>query len=496
MGQGKAPPPGGAASDQRQPGGNRDCSARRRNHPAPSCRRRRGRASSAHRLGAGLATTLGALAALAAPAAAQDGAYARAIAAGYKASILCGAIFNGGRSQAAAEAQELSGIYPEYQDVMSRLPATVDRAAGTVSVPWSDTLPPRQSIWRRGKGCTTLPPGAAPAAGDPAPAPRAPDPRAWPMGDAGIAPRPTPALAAALDRAFGGGYGAAALTVGALVVKDGQIVAERYAAGWGPFTGNRTWSVAKSIAGTLIGMAAASGAIDPAAPAPIPEWRSAGDPRARITTDQLLRMASGLYSDTAGNRTDPVYFGGTAVTERTTGWPLEVAPGTRFRYANNDILLAVRGLRAALGEPAYAAFPARAFARLGMTGTVAEADWQGNFILSSQAWSTARDLARLGLLWLNDGVWQGERLLPAGWMAAMTRPAGPQPASGPGYGATLWLFGPDQGLPAGSYAAQGNRGQFVMVVPSHRLVIVRRGEDPGGRFDIARFAADVLAAVE
>jgi CubicO group peptidase (beta-lactamase class C family) len=132
-----------------------------------------------------------------------------------------------------------------------------------------------------------------------------------------------------------------------------------------------------------------------------------------------------------------------------------------------------------------------------MRHTVAETDWQGNFILSSQVWSTARDLARLGLLWLNDGVWQGERILPEGWVKYMTTPSGPQPAEGPGYGATLWLFGPRQGLPEGSYAAQGNRGQFIMVVPSHKLVIVRRGEDPhGSRFDIAKFTADVIAALK
>jgi CubicO group peptidase (beta-lactamase class C family) len=78
----------------------------------------------------------------------------------------------------------------------------------------------------------------------------------------------------------------------------------------------------------------------------------------------------------------------------------------------------------------------------------------------------------------------------------MTTPSGPQPAAGPGYGATLWLFGPAQGLPAGSYAAQGNRGQYIMVIPSARLVVVRRGEDPGGGFDIAAFAADVVKALQ
>src|SRR5690606_6646209 len=103
-------------------------------------------------------------------------------------------------------------------------------------------------------------------------------------------------------------------------------------------------------------------------------------------------------------------------------------------------------------------------------------------------WSTARDLARLGQFWLQDGVWAGRRILPEGWMRYMTTPSGPQPeASQPGYGATLWLYGARHKLPEGSFAAQGNRGQTVMVVPAQRLVIVRRGEDPvGGNFDGVR----------
>ena len=229
----------------------------------------------------------------------------------------------------------------------------------------------------------------------------------------------------------------------------------------------------------------------------MPEWQTPGDPRATIKLDDLLRMASGLHSGAAGNRTDAIYFGGTVVTEEATAWPLEAKPGTRFRYANDDILLAIRSLRATLDDERYADYPSKAlFEPLGMTHTVAERDWRGNYILSSQVWSTARDLARLGQFWLQDGVWQGQRLLPEGWMAYMTTPSGPQPADGPGYGATLWLFGPKQGLPAGSYAAQGNRGQFVMVVPSEHLVVVRRGEDPGAaRFDIAGFTAEVIESL-
>lgn len=445
-----------------------------------------------------------ALALAAAPAAAQaPSSYERAVAAGYKAAFLCSGIFNAGRTEAQIEADELKGIYKEYAEILPTLKAEIDRATRTVAVAYDDKMPPRRAAWSRDFGCTNMPIGS--------PAPpivtkhgpllaAAPDPRAWPMGDAQAAAPAPAALNRAVARAFDrASFGKDSETVGVVVVKDGRIVAERYREGFGPHVSNRTWSVAKSIAGTLVGVAAQQGLIDVARPARIPEWGPAiPDPRTRITTDHLLRMASGLYSDTAGNRTDALYFGGTAVTDEATGWPLEAQPGIRFRYANNDTLLAIRGLRAILGDEAYAAFPrTQLFDRIGMTRTVAERDWRGNFILSSQVWSTARDLARLGLLYLNDGVWQGERLLPEGWTDYVRRPSGPQPARGPGYGATFWLFGPAQGLPEGSYAMQGNRGQYVMIVPARNMVVVRRGEDPGNaRFDAPGFTAAVLASME
>jgi CubicO group peptidase (beta-lactamase class C family) len=175
-----------------------------------------------------------------------------------------------------------------------------------------------------------------------------------------------------------------------------------------------------------------------------------------------------------------------------------VAPGTRFRYANNDTLLAVRGLRAKLGDGERAlAFPLTdLFWKVGMTRTVPETDWQGNHILSSQVWTTARDLARMGLLYLNDGVWNGERILPPGWGTYVSRKGPAQPERGEGYGATFWTFAPDSGLPADGYIAQGNRGQYLAIIPSRRVVIVRRGYDGAGTaFDPDPFIRDVLAAL-
>lgn len=423
------------------------------------------------------------------------GTYPRAVAAGYKAALYCSGLFNAGRTPTQIDADELTGIYPDYDTIVPTLTAQIDRPRRSVAVAFDPALPPRYAVWRDGHGCMTLPIGStAPGDGGAAAPPtiaRA-DPRPWPQGDAGIVAHPSQPLTEAVGKAFANGYGVGVKTVGVVVVKDGKVVAERYRTGFGPYVSNRTWSVGKSIAGTLIGLADA-GALQ--APAAVPQW-TAGDPRRSITLDTLLRMASGLHSDTAGNRTDAIYFGGTAVDEQAVSWPLEARPGTRFRYANNDILLAVYATRQRIGEDRYRTWPSDLFDKLGMAHTVAETDWHGNYVLSSQVWSTARDLARLGLFWSQDGVWAGQRLLPAGWMRTMTMPSGPQPASGPGYGATLWLFGPKQGLPEDSFAAQGNRGQYVMVIPSRHLVVVRRGEDPGAaRFDIARFAADVAAAL-
>jgi CubicO group peptidase (beta-lactamase class C family) len=325
------------------------------------------------------------------------------------------------------------------------------------------------------------------------PAPRPADSvieRADPADDAVGVDRP---LTEAAERAFGGGYGEGANTTAVLVLRNGRLVGEWYAQGFGPDTPQRTWSVGKSLAGTLIGAAVQRGEVEVGAPAAIADWGRAGDPRAAITLDQLMRMASGLTSDTAGNRTDALYFGGVGIDEQATTWPLIARPGSRFRYANNDTLLAVLSI-----APTFERHPpAELFARLGMKDTWAETDWRGNYMLSSQVWTTARDLARFGQLYANDGVLNGERILPENWLEYVSTPSGPQPDGAQGYGATFWLMNRSEGIPADAISANGNRGQYVIIVPSRNIVIVRRGEDPTGRrFDHIAFTRDVLAALD
>ncbi|SHN60757.1 serine hydrolase domain-containing protein [Erythrobacter sanguineus] len=427
---------------------------------------------------------------------ALDARYDRALAAGYKALFLCSAIANAEangttRTPESVAQWELAGIQAPLDELVRDLAYDVVRhdngTVERVSVSWADGMFPRSAIHLdNDKGCALNPIGGPPEFyGRPANRPSSRE-RAVARVTA-----PPQELVETFEGAFEGSYGANARTTAVLVQRDGGIVGERYTNGFDPATPQRTWSVAKSIAATLIGAAVQRGEADVNASAGLGYTR--GDPRRAITIDHLLRMASGRYSDTAGNRTDPIYWGGAGVRERAIHWPLINEPGSTYRYANNDTLAAVQAIMPSL----QANPPAALFAKLGMTHTVAEADWRGQYILSSQAWTTARDLVKMGQLHLQDGVWNGTRILPEGWVDYVSTPSGPQPDGPFGYGAGFWLMNKSEGVPSDTFAAFGNRGQYVVIVPSRNVVIVRRGEDPvGARFDIAAFTRDVLAALE
>ena len=440
---------------------------------------------------------LAAAVAFALPAVAQTpspapSAATRAMAAGYKALTVCSALktaeaAGGTRTLESVEANELVGIYPELDALVREMP--VEILPARVAVAWSEDMPPRSAVWRAGRGCVIMPVGwtgeqIAPLS------PAAPADRPFASGD----PDGNAALLnEAVEGAFVGRYGEGTNTTAVLVLQDDRIVAEEYAEGFGVNTPQRTWSVGKSLAGTIVGAAVLRGDVDVETPAAITDWARDGDPRAAITLNQLLRMSSGLTSDTAGNRTDALYFGGVGVDEQATTWPLIARPGTRFRYANNDILLAALSIAPTFGDHP----PGELFQRLGMNDTWAESDWRGNYVLSSQVWSTARDLARFGQLYAHDGILDGERILPETWLEYVSAPFGPQPTGEQGYGATFWLMNRSEGIPADTISANGNRGQYVIIVPSRNIVIVRRGEDPTGkRFDPIAFTRDVLAALD
>jgi len=137
------------------------------------------------------------------------------------------------------------------------------------------------------------------------------------------------------------------------------------------------------------------------------------------------------------------------------------------------------------------------FWKIGMTRTTPASDWNGDFLMSGQTYSTARDFARFGLLYLNDGVWSGERILPEGWSKFVSTLGPVQPSgNGPRYGAQFWIYGGLEGLASDAYSPSGGQGQYAMIIPSHKTIVVRRGFDAGNGFKIAKFSADVLAALK
>ena len=440
-----------------------------------------------------------------------------ALAAGYKAMFSCSAIFNGQKTSQQISDDELDNFYEDYAAAMELTgKINVNKTEKYVSVNFADDMPPFISAWREHLGCTALPQGATkdfiknlPRVKFKAPKYNQAD-AMWPMGDK-LPNDPLPDgvnktdLDASIDKAFSGEFNGA--TTAILITQNGRIIGEQYRDGFDKYTSQRTWSVAKSVAASVIGAAQHKGLIDVEDEAGLEAWSRKDDPRSKITTENLLQMASGLNSDPAGNRTDNIYFGGGLVAQNATKNPLEAPPGTRWRYANNDTMLAMRALREKMSnDKRYHAFPFKALLhKIGMYNTVPEMDWGGDYVMSSQVWITARDLARLGQLYLNDGLWEGERILPEGWSNYVAAPAPAQPANrqgektkdpGRGYGVQFWRYENYPGVPNDTYAALGNRGQFVIIVPSYNVVIVRRGYDyRGNYFDGPHFTAEVLASL-
>jgi len=455
-----------------------------------------------------------ALALVVSPSMAQEGGTTglmdKSLAAGWKASFVCSDTFVAGMDLNTLEDNDLDGIYPDFRRDYDKLPdARIDRSEQTVSVQYDPSMPPRIAAYRPGFGCTQLPAGA-----DETMLGYLPRFAAWPEvtgEDRGSAIGSNvkvslrteeaerldiPVSFAFDERTYGNGTRTSAV----VVVKDGQIVAERYGRGIDHETPQRTWSAAKSITVTILGAARRQGLIDIDYPAVIEAWDSGADPRRKITIRNLLNMASGLDSGESGSRTDRLYFGGGRVVDQAASKVMEAMPGKRWKYANDDTLIAMRAFREALKDDnAYHSFPYESVLhKIGARHTTMEVDWNGDFISSSQVWSTARDLARVGQLYLQDGVWGSERILPEDWVQFVSAPAPAQPASGAGYGAQFWLMNNAPGVPEGTFYMAGNRGQYVVIVPSMNAVIVRRGFDVigGARFDINAFTRDTLMALQ
>ena len=407
------------------------------------------------------------------------------------AKVLCSALFVSGRELPEARAHLASYFLGPRLDSITNIDVDHERKRVRLTVAGRVT---REAQAYGDQGCIIHQPGTDTVHFAPVPVTSSLPPAEtldWPMGDR-LPATPLPAdldtakVRLATDAAFAD---PAALTAAFIVVHRGRIVAERYGQGAHKHMQLESWSMGKSIVGTLIGRLIMDGALTLEQPAPIPEWRKVpDDPRAKIRVMDLLRMSSGLRFSRGSPEDLPGYhdhdLGYTGAIDAfafATSRPLQFPPNSFGRYRNVDPLALgyiIQQVVLARGE-AYLTYPQRAlFDRIGIRRQVLETDPYGNFLLNGYDYGTARNWARLGLLYANDGVWMGTRLLPEGFVQFVSTPA---PAwKIPQYGGMVWVNGDSTwNLPRSAFAFRGAGGQDVYIVPSHELVIVRMGHFPG-----------------
>lgn len=416
------------------------------------------------------------------------------------AKIMCSAVFITGLDPdfAAENVGFFTGPYEQRARVGKPV---IDRAAKAVHIALPNGVK-RTARYLGDQGCVTLPVGKDTVNFTPVRVKsRLPDPstQPWPMGD--VLPKgllPAALDAAKVEQAVDAAFSPSAAMTAALVVTwKGRLIGERYGEGITARTPLESWSMGKSLTAALMGILIKEGVYELSQPAPIPEWQGAGDPRAKIRIADLLRMSSGLRIrapqdpdyDPTGPYPDHLYLytgGGNAFHYAATR-PLQWPPGTVGRYRNTDPVLINYLVRLGVekrGEE-YLSFPQRAlFDKIGIRTMVMETDAYGNFLAQGYELASGRDWARLGNLYLQDGVWNGERILPEGYVKFVSTVAPAWDADGrPVYGGFFWLNGYGSfPVPRDAYYMAGAGSQITLIIPSHDLVVVRLGHYRGGAY--------------
>ena len=413
------------------------------------------------------------------------------------AKIMCSAVFITGLNPDFA-AENVGYFTSPYAERAKVGKPVIDRVNKTVSI----TLPngiTRNAKYLGDQGCVTLPVGKSSVSFNPVKIKsRLPDPskQPWPMGDA----LPTDSLPPGLDQAkvkqaVDAAFNSPAEMTAAFVVTwRGRIIGERYGEGINLHTPLESWSMGKSVTATLMGVLIKQGVYDLWQAAPVPEWQSADDPRAKIRIADILHMSSGLRitapqdPDYDPNGTYPdhlyLYTGSVDSFHYAATRPLEWPPNTIGRYHNTDPVLINYLIRLAVekhGEQ-YLSFPQRAlFDKIGIRTMVLETDPYGNFLTQGYEFASARDWARLGNLYLQDGVWNGERILPEGYVKFVSTLAPAWQADGrPIYGGFFWINGNGgYPVPKEAFFMSGAGGQTTLIIPGHDLVVVRLGHYKG-----------------
>jgi len=432
------------------------------------------------------------------------------IATGYGAKVLCTSIFVSGRSESAVISEDLN--FPPVN--LARFKVDYKDSSVICSL---FGLAEKKAIYRPGLGATLVNGISEQALRSqqfnlPVHIPVVADTIAWPMGDKTMGGFPSEIdslkVASAMDLAFANNKDSSPtnITRALIVLYDGHIVAERYASGFNRNTRLTGWSMTKSITGALTGLLVKQGRLDINALAPVPEWKDERDPRHGITITNLLQQTSGLDFSEVYNRpadANRMLFREKDAAAYTASQKLSKKPGTKFRYSSGNTNILSRILRQTLGDRQYQAFPYdQLFYKLGMYSAVLEPDPSGTYVGSSFCYATARDWARFGLLYYNNGTWNNEQLLPAEWIRQSLTPtaAGEQGE----YGFQWWLNAGEKNkpfnrlydeLPADMYWADGFEGQNIFVIPSKKLVVVRLGLTRASHWGESRFINAVIEGI-
>ena len=429
---------------------------------------------------------------------------------GYCAKILCSSVFISGRSADSVineelNAQTLSGIKTRIDEQNASAQATI---LGIFK---------SRAVYRPGLGCTLCVDGAneielRQQALDVKKPEHVFSEKLWPDGDSVSGEVPDgvdqQALKEAVNSAFVDVSDTPFRTRAVVVVYDGCIVAERYAPGNTENTPLLGWSMTKSVTNALVGILVRQGKLHLKDTGLMPAWRNENDPRKDITLDQLLRMSSGLefveqYEDNVTSDVNIMLFTKYSTSDYAADKPLAADPDTKWSYSSGTTNILARIAREAsrLSQSEWFRFPGKElFDKIGMNSAVIEPDPSGNFVGSSYMYATARDWARFGLLYLNDGIWHNERILPDGWVQYSTTPT-VYAAPGKAYGAQFWLNFPNPNprlpyLPDDAFMALGHETQAVVVIPSRKTVIVRLGLYRGPDFEAPlAFMKDVMKSL-
>lgn len=429
---------------------------------------------------------------------------------GFDAKEMCTCVFVSGRDKRAMDTSEFADF--PFNLVRNEVDFHDSSVTSTL---WG--IAKKKAIYRRGTGCTLINDITehdlrSQTFSIAAPALLHTDTIPWPYGDK--TPDTIPStidkskLDDAVQKVFTEPYpGKKQRTRAVLVVYNGQLVAEKYAPGFNKNTRMYGWSMAKSFTAALIGILVKQGKLTIRQAAPVPEWSDPTDSRHAITIENLLQQTSGLdftenYSK-ASDVTNMLYKAGD-MAAFAADHSLSQKPGTLFNYSGGNSNILSRIIRQTVGEKNYAAFPAiELFYKTGMYNTLLEPDASGTYVGSSYICATARDFARFGLLYYNDGVWNGERILPEGWVKQTA--ISPVVNKLKNYGYQFWLNGlnksdpskrkyPD--VPADMFYCDGYAYQAIYIIPSKGLVVVRLGLTLDRSFDENAFLKSIIESIE